>query len=183
MPYQPRIFATSVDATGSAWVTGQRGAVFRGAAGTFSTINIAPDLLDAWSSSESNTWAVGEFGFVYRWNGSSWTKQATPTTATINSVWAASASDAFAGGDNGVMLRYNGSSWSSMSLPVASSVYGVWGSSSNNVFAVTSSGQVLRFNGTSWSVATSVSEALWSVYGVSASEVLDTGATAIPGIF
>ncbi len=174
-PYQPRMFATSVDATGSAWVTGQRGSVFRGATGAFTTVNIAPDLLDVWSSSESNAWAVGEFGFIYRWNGSTWTRQTTPTTATINSVWAASATDAFAGGDNGVMLRYNGSTWTSMSLPVSTSVYSIWGSSGNNVFAVTAAGQVLRFNGTSWSISTSVNEALWSVYGVSANEVYATG--------
>lgn len=174
-PYQPRVFATSVEATGAAWTSGQRGAVFRGSGASFSTINLAPDLLDVWSTSETNAWAVGEFGFVYRWNGTAWTRQTTPTTATLNSVWGTSASEAFAGGENGVMLRWNGSSWTSMSLPVASNVYAIWGSSGNNVFAVTSGGHVLRYNGTAWSIATSVSDPLWAVYGVSSTEVYASG--------
>lgn len=174
-PYAPRLFGASVDASGNVWTSGQRGSVMRLATGTWETMNLAPDLIDVWSTAANNAWAVGEFGFVYRWNGSVWSRQTTPTTATLNAVWAPSATEAFAGGDNGTMLRWNGSTWTAMSFPSSSSVYGLWGTAGNNVYAVTSGGEVLRWNGSSWSSATTSASPLWVVYGSSANDVYVTG--------
>ncbi|WP_396216894.1 beta strand repeat-containing protein [Gemmatimonas sp.] len=173
--YAPRLSAASIDAAGSVWVSGQRGIVQHLSNGLWDTQNIAPDLIDVWSTSTTNAWAVGEFGFVYRWNGSSWVKQNTPTTATLNAVWGASSTEAFAGGENGTMLRWNGSSWTAMTIPSSGSVYGLWGSGASNVFASMSTGEVLRFNGSSWSSVTTQSNALWSVSGSAANDVYATG--------
>ncbi|MBX9856393.1 MAG: Ig-like domain-containing protein [Gemmatimonadaceae bacterium] len=174
-PYAPRLYGVSVDGSGNAWTSGQRGSVMRFTGSSWETINQAPDLIDVWTTAANNAWAVGEFGAVYRWNGSSWTRQSTPTTAALNTVWAASSSDAFAGGDNGTMLRWNGSSWSSMAFPGSGNVYALWGTAANNVYATTSAGQVLRFNGSSWSVVTTAAQALWAVHGSSANDVFATG--------
>lgn len=174
-PYKPRIFSVAVDASGTALVGGQRGAVFRGTSGSFSTLSLSPDLLDVWSTSATNAWAVGEFGFIYRNSGAGWVRQTTPTTVTLNTVWAASATDAFAGGENGTVLRWNGSAWTTLSLPSTSSVYAIWGSSASNVFAVTAAGQVFRFDGSSWTLSTSTNVALWAVYGSGPSEVYVSG--------
>ncbi|AMW04117.1 hypothetical protein GEMMAAP_03215 [Gemmatimonas phototrophica] len=174
-PYAPRLFGTSIDASGNVWTSGQRGSVMRLSGTTWETVNLAPDLIDAWSTATSNAWAVGEFGFIYRWNGSTWSRQSTPTTTTLNAVWGTSTTEAFAGGDDGTMLRWNGSSWTAMSFPSTGSVYGLWGSASNSVYAVTSSGEVLRFNGTSWSIVATSSSALWVVYGSSANDVYAAG--------
>ncbi len=174
-PYRPRLTAVSADAIGTVWVGGQRGAVMRASGGSWTTVNLAPDLLDVWSSSSTNAWTVGEFGFIYRWNGSAWTRQTTPTTATLNTVWAASATDAFAGGENGTLLRFNGSSWAAMSFPSTGTVTGLWGSSSSNVYATTSSGQVLRFTGATWSVVATNATPLWGVFGLASGEVYVSG--------
>ena len=102
-PYAPQLFGVSVDATGTAWTSGERGAVLRSAdagGAAWTTNNLAPDLLDVWTTATNNAFAVGEFGFVYRWNGTTWTRQQTPTVATLQTVWAVGANDAFAGGDN-----------------------------------------------------------------------------------
>ncbi|HYW32264.1 MAG TPA: Ig-like domain-containing protein [Gemmatimonas sp.] len=176
-PYKPRIFSISVDVFANVWASGQRGSVFRSTGGApFTTVSIAPDLLDVWSTSATNAWIVGEFGFIYRWNGSTWTRQTTPTTATLNTVWGSGPNDAYAAGDDGTMLRWNGSTWSNVTIPGSSSVYGIWGSSSSNVFAVMSGGDVLRFNGSAWSVSTTSSFPLWAVYGTSATDVHVSGA-------
>lgn len=173
-PYAPRMYGIAMDASGAVWAGGQRGAVLR--SGTpWTTLNLAPDLLDVWSTAATHSLAVGEFGFVYRWNGSSWIRQTTPTQATLNTVWAASATDAFAGGDGGTMLRSNGTSWTAMSFPSTASVYALWGSSSTSVYAATDAGEVLRFNGTSWSVLSTVSSALWAVYGTSTTNIAIAG--------
>ena len=174
-PYTPRMFSVSVDAAGQVWAGGQRGSVQRLVNSSWETIGLAPDLIDAWTTSATNAWAVGEFGFIYRWNGTAWTRQATPTTATLNAVWGASTTEAFAGGDGGTMLRFNGSSWTTMSFPSTSSVYGLWGSSASNVFAVTAAGEVVRFNGSSWSVVANSANALWGIHGSSPTAIVATG--------
>ena len=174
-PYQPRMFSAAIDGSGSVWVGGQRGSVFRGTNGTFTTISLAPDLLDVWSTSATDAWAVGEFGFIYRYTNGAWTRQTSPTTATLNTVWAAGPNDAFAGGDNGTILRWNGQTWTTMMLPAATSVYAVWGTSGNDVYAVTVAGWVFHFNGSSWTTSTTVSGPLWAVYGMSSSEVYVSG--------
>ena len=174
-PYQPRMFAVSVDPTGSAWTSGQRGSVFRESGGSFTTTSLAPDFLDVWSTSESNAWAVGEFGFIYRFNGSGWTRQSTPTTATLFAVWAANANDAFAGGDNGTMLHWDGAAWTSMALPNPSTVYALWGSSGRNVYAATADGRIFRYDGSTWTTALTTSGALWALFGNSPTDVYASG--------
>ncbi len=174
-PYRPRLYSVSVDAAGTVWTGGQRGSEMRNVSGTWTTTSLAPDLLDVSSTSASSAWAVGEFGFIYRWNGSSWSRQPTPTTVTLNSVWGATASDAFAGGESGTMLRFNGSSWTTMSFPSSSTVTAIWGASSSDVYATTSSGQVLRFNGSAWSISATTANPLWGIYGLASGEVYATG--------
>ena len=174
-PYAPRLYAVSVDASNVIYASGQRGSVLRNAVGSWETNNLVPDLLDVWTTDANNAWAVGEFGFIFRWNGTTWTRQTAPTTVALNTVWAATASDAFAGGDDGVMLRWNGATWQSMTFPSTSSIFSLWGTSSNNVYATTQAGEVMRFNGTSWSLATFSGFPLWAVYGVSANEVYVAG--------
>lgn len=175
-PYAPRMLAANLDNTGGVWVTGQRGSVLRGVSNVWSTINLAPDLIDVWTTSTTNAWAVGEFGFVYRWNGSAWTRQTTPTTGTLNAVWGASSTDAFAGGDNGVMLRWNGSSWATVAFPSSGHIYGIWGSAANSVWAVTSNGEIVRWNGSAWSVATTAGVPLYTIHGSAAGDIVASGA-------
>ena len=174
-PYTPRLYTVSVDAVGTVWTGGQRGAEMRNSGGTWTTTNLAPDLLDVWTTSTTNAWTVGEFGFVYRFNGTTWTRQGTPTTGTLYAVWGASATDAFAGGDNGTMLRFNGTTWSSMSFPSSATINAIWGSSSSDVYAVTSTGEIVRYNGSAWSVITTNANPLWGIYGLSASEIYASG--------
>ena len=174
-PYRPRLYSAAVDAAGTVWTGGQRGSAMRNVSGTWTTTSLAPDLLDVSSTSSSSAWAVGEFGFIYRWNGSSWSRQPTPTTVTLNTVWGASASDAFAGGESGTMLRFNGSSWTTMTFPSSASVTAIWGASSSDVYATTSSGQVLRFNGSVWSISATTANPLWGIYGLASGEVFASG--------
>lgn len=173
-PYAPRMFAVALDPTNSAWASGQRGLVMRSGT-TWTTNNIAPDLLDVWSTSSTNAIAVGEFGFAYRWTGSTWTRLTTPSTVTLTSVWAASATDAFIGGENGTMLRWNGTQLTTMTVPTTSTITAIWGSSATNVFATTRAGEVLRYSGNTWTVSTTQPNGLWAVYGSSVLDVFVAG--------
>ena len=178
-PYTPRLFSVSSVSGGTIYVGGQRGSVQRLASNVWTTVSLAPDLIDAWTTAANNAWAVGEFGFIYRWDGSTWSRQSAPTTATLNAVWGASADDAFAAGVNGTMLRFNSGTWTAMSFPSTSSVYGLWGSSSTNVFAVTAAGEVVRWNGSVWNVVATAGSALWAVHGSSANDIFVTGENGV----
>ncbi|WP_439643810.1 Ig-like domain-containing protein [Gemmatimonas sp.] len=173
-PYAPRLFGITVDGTGGVWATGQRGAVLRSGA-PWTTNNLAPDILDVWSPSPTSSFAVGEYGFAWRWDGTTWNRLTTSTTAHLNTVWAVSATDAFAGGENGTMLRWNGTQWLPMAFPSSSSVYAIWGSGAVNVFATTRGGEILRWNGTSWALVQTTSAPLWALFGASPGEIIATG--------
>lgn len=177
-PYAPQLFGVSVDATGTAWTSGERGAVLRSADGggaTWTTNNLAPDLLDVWTAAANDALAVGEFGFVYRWNGSNWTKVTVPTQATLTSVWTTTTGEGFIGGESGTMLRLIGSSWVQMAFPSVSTVSAVWGTNGGNVYATTKAGEILRFNGSAWTLLTTAAAPLWAVYGASAADVYAAG--------
>ncbi len=177
-PYAPQLFGVSVDATGTAWASGERGAVLRSADGggaVWTTNNLAPDLLDVWTVASDLGFAVGEFGFVYRWNGSTWTKVSVPTQATLTSVWATTTGEAFVGGESGTMLRLSGGVWASMSFPSASTVSALWGTTGSNVYATTMSGEILRYNGSAWTLLTTATSPLWALYGASAADVYAAG--------
>lgn len=173
-PYAPRLFAITVDGTGGVWAAGQRGVVLRSGA-PWTTNNIAPDLLDVWSPTATSSFAVGEYGFIWRWDGTTWNRLSTGTTAHLNTVWALSPTEAFAAGENGTMLRWNGTQWLPTAFPSTSSVLALWGSAGNNVYATTRGGEIVRWNGTTWALVQSVATPLWEVFGASPTEIVATG--------
>lgn len=176
-PYRTRFRSAAVDAEGGIWSGGERGLVMRrgNQINSWSTLSLTPDLLDVWSTSTTHSIAVGELGFIFEYNGSSWTRQVAPTLERLNTVWAASATDAFAAGDNGVILRYNGTAWVTQNSPTAEHIYAMWGASSNAVWAVTDGGDVLFWNGSFWNVVHSQPEPLFGVYGTSTQNVQVVG--------
>ena len=61
--------------------------------------------------SQNDTWAVGEGGDIYHWDGTDWSSVASPTTNTLNAVSLASATDGWAVGEHGTILHWNGAVW------------------------------------------------------------------------
>ena len=173
-PYAPSLYTVGLEPSGTPWVGGQRGAVMRGGT-SWTTLNLAPDLLDVWSATATSALAVGEFGFVYRWNGSGWSRVTAPTTATLTSVWMADATSAFLGGDDGTLLRWDGSSLSTMTVPTTSDILAIWGTSRTNVYATTRAGELLRFTGTNWAVQSTAPSALRALTGTGATDVYMAG--------
>jgi uncharacterized protein YjdB len=173
-PYAPALYAVGLEPSGIPWVGGQRGAVMRGGA-SWTTPNLAPDLLDVWSASATSALAVGEFGFVYRWNGTTWSRITAPTTSTLKAVWMADATAAFIGGDGGTLLRWDGTALSTMTVPTTSDILALWGTSRTNVYATTRAGELLRFTGTTWAVQSTAPSALWALTGTGATDVYMAG--------
>ena len=88
-----------------------------------------------WGASPTAVFAIGEYygdGFVYRYDGSSWSPMTTEPFVLIG-IWGSDAADIFVvgyerTGNTGVILHYDGSSWATMlagSSPFLNAVWGV----------------------------------------------------------
>lgn len=141
--------------------------------GNFDTPAQVYTLRGVWGSSASNVFAVGDGGLVLRYDGTSWTRMTTGTTAQLNRVWGSSATNVYAATSTGRLLRYNGTAWSFVpGVQGPGALWSVWGSSASNVYAVGDGGIVFRYNGTSWQrVRLPTREVLYGVWGTSAANV------------
>ncbi|MBF0523674.1 MAG: chitobiase/beta-hexosaminidase C-terminal domain-containing protein [Deltaproteobacteria bacterium] len=137
-------------------------------------------LMDAWGSSGSNVFAVGEGGTILHYNGTAWSAMSSGTTSYLEGVWGSSSSDVFAvgsaGGNSGTILHYDGTAWSTMSDGTTKTLTGVWGSSSSDVFAAGPLGTIMHYDGAAWSAMPSgTTNYLVGVWGSSSSDVFAVG--------
>ncbi len=114
------------------------------------TYTSIPRFHDAWGTSDTNVYVVGEAGTILHTTdgGTSWNAMSVPSgvsTVTLRDIWGTAENDIFAVGDgpavpNGsTILHYDGSDWSIMSHPRDNKIvklHGVWGSAPDNFFAV-----------------------------------------------
>jgi hypothetical protein len=138
-------------------------------------------LRGVWGSSSANVFAVGDSGVVLRYNGTSWSRITTGTTAQLNRVWGSSATNVYAATSTGRLLRYNGTAWSFVAgVQAPGALWSVWGSSASNVYAVGDAGIVFRYNGTSWTrVRLPRRDVLYGVWGTGASNVYVGGGAGV----
>jgi hypothetical protein len=142
------------------------------------------DLFGVWATSATDAWAVGDFGTILHYSGTSWSSISIGTPITINprflSVWGSSSSDVWAvgydGNGFGSIVHYDGTSWSRVSIGTTQPLSHVWGASASDVWAVGSAGTILHYNGASWSsVSSGTTAALVSIWSTSASDVWAVG--------
>ena len=69
-----------------------------------------------WGKSSNSLYAVGYYGTILRYNGSTWSKMNSGTELNLKDIWGTSDTDIYAvGGDDsqgiGILLHFNGNSW------------------------------------------------------------------------
>lgn len=82
-------------------------------------------IYGVWGSGSDDLWAVGGFagrwGFLWHWDGESWTNQELPDGLPLSAdgelpalfkVWGRAADDVWVVGGNGTILHYDGAAWS-----------------------------------------------------------------------
>lgn len=120
------------------------------------------NVLDA-----NNVWAVGESGTILKWNGSTWARQASPTSNTLFSVDMLDMGDGWAVGEGGVTLRWNGGSWNNIASPTTENLFSVAITAINSGWTAGANGNIFFWNGARWKVQTSpTSQDIWSVHCV-----------------
>jgi hypothetical protein len=143
-----------------------------------------PYLLGVWASSDSDAFAVGDFGTILHYDGKAWTPMSSGTKLDIVDVWGSSASDVFAVGDGGTVLHYDGKAWSPMNGGTSKSLSCLWspratsgtGNSGSDVFTVGKGGAILHYDGKAWSpMSSGTSTDLNMVWGSSGADVWAVG--------
>ncbi len=125
-----------------------------------------------------NVYAVANEGYVYMYDGSSWSEMARPTTSYLLDIIAFADDDICVGGTV-VTLHYDGVSWELMGgdETVGGSI---WGFSSDDLYAVRG-GSVYHYDGTDWTQVfyqantSDVSYYLLSIWGSSADDIYAVG--------
>ncbi len=141
---------------------------------------------DIYSVSASNVYAVGNYGLIYHYDGSSWTEMASPVAVDLNGVWGRAANDIFAVGNDGTILCYNGLEWRELNSPTSSHLFSVWGFDGigSQVYAGGRNGEILVYSGGTWTyMDTPLSDGIWNyttingIWGDSASNLYAVGQT------
>jgi len=157
---------------GSAWV---------------SQLTAAGTMYSLWGTSAVDVWAVGASGLIYRYNGTNWTQQFSPTGNLIRSVWGTDFNDVYVVTEDTTAYQWDGNVWTPV-LPGKSTVTfhsfpdyeSIWGTASAEIFVASGSvfdhGFVRRFNGSTWGTAVDDDAAsLFDVHGISSSSVFVVG--------
>ena len=99
--------------------------------------------------------AVGAFGTILTWNGSGWTPNTSPTTATLRAVSVPLGPSSFAVGDRGNILTQQWeTTWDYLKVPSHEKLNGVTGDSPEKTFVVGSGSTFWRSNSMGFSPVT-----------------------------
>lgn len=105
--------------------------------------------------SENYVWATGDKGYVYFYDGASWTKKALPDlTLTMTAVFALDTNNVWFVGRSGTSYKWDGTSFVAYSFGIEAKFFDVWFASQNEGYAVGETGLLARFDGISWSTST-----------------------------
>ncbi|MEI6125555.1 MAG: MopE-related protein [Pseudomonadota bacterium] len=133
-------------------------------------------LRTIWGVSSNRVFAIGDYGTILHYDGSTWSKMPSGIDQNIFGVWGASGSNVFAVADSGKIIHFDGSAWSSMTSPVSTRLRDAWGTSATDVFAVGENGVIIHYNGSAWSTMTSPTTlTLQGVWGSSSINVFAVG--------
>jgi len=66
---------------------------------------ISRSLTGIWGNDVDDVWAVGEFGSVFHWNGTTWEPMESGTSFGFFGVWSAIGDDIWVVGQMGAILR------------------------------------------------------------------------------
>ncbi|MBU4273892.1 MAG: IPT/TIG domain-containing protein [Planctomycetes bacterium] len=141
-----------------AWAVGwnpslSRGEVLRYYGGSWSlraTLN-GYSIVSVAAAAGDSVWIVDEDGWIYKWNGSSWSTQLS-IDYPLYDITALDTSHVWAVGATG-MIRYTangGTNWGTQASGTAQNLYGASALSTTSAWAVGANGTILFYDGINW---------------------------------
>jgi hypothetical protein len=131
-------------------------------------------LHSVWAVRPDRAWAVGDYGQIVRWDGTSWTIVRAGGTQgeSLLGVWGTGDTDVWAVGHDsagGEVLHDDGTGWTVVLAGQPSSASSVWGAG-GQVF-VGFYYAIMRYDGTSWSSSASTAEDITALTGTGPNDV------------
>jgi hypothetical protein len=83
--------------------------------------------MEVWGSGATDAWAVGCWGSIAHWDGSTWSAWPSPTKENLFAVSGAAPNDVWAAGYAGTVVHWDGARWSVQQLPAVDWTAGRWG--------------------------------------------------------
>jgi hypothetical protein len=120
----------------------------------FNTFNIH----EVWGLNADHVYAAAELpggplphggGWLYRYDGQSWSEFYSNPIQDIWSVWGSAIDDVWVTGDFGSIIRYDGSDWKTVWYPYQNSsslLAASWGTASDDLFIVGAGGTILHYS-------------------------------------
>lgn len=112
------------------------------------TLTNTVDFYDIFGFSAKDVWAVGTYGKVYRFDGTTWTDQNNPDDTWLESVWGRSPTDMYFSGAAGTWIHYDGTNWTKLQTNAGNRLYCIGGLPGGPTYAVGSYGTILKYDGT-----------------------------------
>ena len=126
-------------------------------------------LRDVWVSGGQAV-AVGDYGTILRFDGTTWSPDALPdfTFPNLKGVWGTAIDDLFAVGDG--VFHNDGSGWVELVVPFNGDERAIWGTSTSSLW-VGANGALFRFDGSAWVFEHAASTDIVALSGTSDSDV------------
>jgi hypothetical protein len=154
-------------------VVGSLGDIWQYQDGGATMLNLTTfTISDMWGSSTDNAYAVGEFGTVLRYDGSSWARGDTISRTAVTSIWGRGEDDVYAV-DGSNIYHSNGQDWTTFYSCSHCQFGDIWGFPEGQLVAVGRHG-ILSFDGATWSEFP-VSAGLEAVWGSGPGDVYAVG--------
>ena len=129
--------------------------------------------IKVWAFSATDVWFLDGGPTVHRFDGSTWSTLATPSTGGLACIYALSASDVWlCAGDE--VLHYDGSTFTASDVTATTgldSLSAIWATGTNDVWAVGDDAIVAHYNGTAWSRTIVGSPFKSSIWGSGPSDI------------
>jgi hypothetical protein len=113
------------------------------------------EVTAVFGTAANDVWACGYAGALFHYDGTKWSRAASPTTYTIQGIWGAATNDLWAVGDHALLLHYDGTNWTvhaTVDAGAAYSLHSIHGVAANDIWAVGDNNAILHYDGANWSV-------------------------------
>jgi hypothetical protein len=109
-----------------------------------------PTMYDVGMVAPDAVWAVGTSGYIFRWNGSGWTRDPSPPDAHLYAMDMVSATEGWAVGSSGRIVRFDGSAWSNYTSPTTTNLWAIDMVDANEGWAGGTLGLMLHYQNGTW---------------------------------
>ncbi|HKP51217.1 MAG TPA: S-layer homology domain-containing protein [Chloroflexia bacterium] len=109
-----------------------------------------PTMYDVGMVASNAVWAVGTSGYVFKWNGATWTRDTSPADAHLYAMSMISATNGWAVGSSGRIVHYDGTAWTNYTSNTTTNLWSIDMVNENEGWAGGTLGLMLHYQSGTW---------------------------------